>query len=70
MISFGFGVVFFFFLGGEEGYVARQNTASRPDVRSSMNSPPFMEPAESLLCSEEPTTVTVPLIRTNVREYT
>jgi hypothetical protein len=61
---------FFFLLSGEEGYVARQNTASGSDGRSSMNSPPFMEPAGSLLCSEEPTTGTVPVLRTNIREYT
>jgi hypothetical protein len=69
MIHFVFWVVFFL-LSGEEGYVARQNTASWADGRSSMNSPPLMEPAGSLLCSEEPTTGTVPDIRRNVREYT
>jgi hypothetical protein len=35
-----------------------------------MNLPPLMEPSGSLLCSEEPTTGTVPDICTKVRDYT
>lgn len=68
MMPFGFFVEFFL-LSGKKGYAARQNIASGAGGRSSMNAPPLMELAVSLLCSEELTTGTVPAMCTKVLGY-